>query len=50
MCVIDSRPMEFHDFMLFVALSLFTAGSLNAGRKYSACVGGIRREKREANK
>ena len=44
------RPMPFHDFTLFVVLSPFTAGSSNAGREYSACVGGTLREKREDNK
>ena len=45
--------MPFHDFTLFVVLSLFTAGSTNAGRKYSAHaghVGGTNREKRKDNK
>ena len=36
-----SRTMPFHDFTLFVVLSLFTTGSPNADIKYSACVGGI---------
>ena len=34
------RPMPFHNLMLFVVLSLFSVGSTNAGRKYSASVGG----------
>ena len=40
----------FHDFTLFVVLSLFTGGSPNTGGKYFACVGGTGREKREDNK
>ena len=43
------RPMPFHDFTLFVVHCLFTAVSPNAGRKYSACVGGTDREKSEEN-
>ena len=46
----EPRPVPFHDFMLFVGHSLFMGGSPNAGRKYSACVGGTGREKREDNK
>ena len=42
--------MPFHDFALFVVLSLFTGGSPNSGRKYSDCVAGSGREKREDNK
>ena len=37
-------------FTLFVVLSLFTGGSPNSGRKYSDCVAGTGREKREDNK
>ena len=37
-----ARPVPFHDFMLFVVLSLFTGGSPNASRKYFACIGGNR--------
>ena len=44
------RPDPFYDFTLFVVLSLFMGGSLHEGRRYSACVGGTIREKREANK
>ena len=47
--MVEFRPVSFDDFMLFVVLSLFTFGSLNTGRKYSTCVGGTRREKREDN-
>ena len=45
-----SRPVLFYDFTLFVILTLFTNGSLNAGRKYSACVGKTGHEKGEDNK
>ena len=31
-----SRPIPFYDFALFVVLSLFTTGSSNAGRIFSA--------------
>ena len=42
------RPVSFHDFTLFVVRSLFTGGSPNAVRKYSALRrGGTGREKRE---
>ena len=44
------RPVPFHDFTLFVVLSLFTGGSPSAGRIYSAHVGGTGREKRDDNK
>ena len=47
---IMDRPVPFDDFMVFVVLSLFTGGSPNASRKYSACVGETGREKREDNK
>ena len=43
------RPVPFHDFMLFVVLSLFTGGSLKAGRRYSVHVRRTAREKREDN-
>ena len=46
---VQARPMPFHDFTLFVVLYLFPAGSPNAGKEYSACVGETRREKREDN-
>ena len=46
----DTRPVPFHDFTLFVILSLFTGGSPNEGRKYSPCGGWTGREKREDNK
>ena len=32
--IILVRPVPFHDFMLFVVLSLFMGGSPNAGRNY----------------
>ena len=48
--MILTRPVPFRDFTLFVVLSLFTGGSPNAERKYSACIGGTGREKREDNK
>ena len=44
------KQFPFHNFTLFVILSLFTGGSPNASRKYSACVGGTGREKIEDNK
>ena len=37
-------------FVLFVVLSLYTAGPPNAGRTFPACVGRTTREKREDNK
>ena len=45
-----TRAVPFHDFILFVVLSLFTGYSPNTGRKYSACVGRTAREMREDNK
>ena len=45
------RPVPFHDFMLFVVLSLFTGGSPNIERqKDSAFFKGTSREKRGCNK
>ena len=44
-----TRPVPFHDFTLFVVLPLFTGGSPNDSRKYSACVGRSNRKKREDN-
>ena len=44
--VLSTQACPFHEFTLFVVLSLFTGGSPNADRKYSACVGGTCREKR----
>ena len=37
-----ARLFPFHEFMLFVVLSLFAGDSSNAGRKYFACIGGKR--------
>ena len=47
---VKTRPVPFHDFMLFVDPSLFTDASPNAGKKYSACFGGTGCEKREDTK
>ena len=33
---VDTRPIPFYDFALFVVLILFTDGSSNAGRIFSA--------------
>ena len=48
--LVTVRPVPFYDLTLFVVLSLFTGGSPNSGRKYSDCVAGSGREKREDNK
>ena len=49
--VFQHRPVPFHDFALFVVLSILMGGSPNAGRIYSLCIiGGTVREKIEANK
>ena len=45
-----ARLALFHDFTLFVVLSFFTGDSSHASRRYSACVGGTVREKRDDNK
>ena len=47
---VEFRAVPFHDFTLFVVLSIFTGGSPNAGRILSANVGGTGRENREDNK
>ena len=44
---VQGKPIPFHDFVLFVVLSLFTAGSLYKGRIFSTCVERTTREKRE---
>ena len=49
-CTLLVRTVPFHNFMLFVVLSLFAVDYPNAGRKYSACIGGTGSEKREDNK
>ena len=45
-----TRSIPFYEFALLVVLSLFTGGSLNAGRNFFACVGRTTREKRKDNK
>ena len=47
---LQSRTIPFYDFALFIVLSLFTAGSSNISRIFSASVGRTTREKREHNR